>query len=78
MANRHINANHVLMLLIDDSGQSNRAFSGLAVTDNQFPLAPAYRDHPSIAFIPVCNGTDTDCRAITPGAIISKGLYFSG
>src|SRR5438132_1240164 len=45
LPDRNVDANDVLTLLIDDRVDRDGSLSGLAVTDDQFALAAAYRDH---------------------------------
>ena len=41
----HIDANHVLLFLVDDGINGDSGFTGLAVADDKFTLAPADRYH---------------------------------
>ena len=45
LADGNINADHAGVLLVDDGIHRNRGFAGLAVTDNQFALTAADRNH---------------------------------
>ena len=45
LSDRHINAEHVLALLVDDRINSYGGFAGLPVTDDQFALTTSNRDH---------------------------------
>ncbi len=45
MADRDVNAGHVLTLLVDDGVNRNSRFTGLAVTNDQFALATAHGYH---------------------------------
>ena len=45
LADRHIDADHPLALLVDDRIQRDGRLAGLAVADDQFALPPADRDH---------------------------------
>ncbi len=45
LADRDVNAVHAFALLIHDRIDCNRGFSRLTVADDEFPLAPADRDH---------------------------------
>ena len=45
LSNRHVDAGHVLAFLVDDRVNRDGRFTDLTVTDDELPLAPAYRDH---------------------------------
>ena len=45
LADSHVNADKVLALLVDDRIDSDSRLTGLAVTNDQFTLAAADRDH---------------------------------
>src|SRR5262245_44389387 len=45
LSDGHVNADHVLALLVDDRVERDGGFTGLAVADDQFSLAATYRDH---------------------------------
>src|SRR6185312_8716266 len=52
LSDGNVNTDHVAALLIDDGVENNGSFTGLAVTDDQFALTAADRDH-------AVNGLDT-------------------
>ena len=45
LADGHIDADHILSLLVEDRVHRNGGLAGLAVADDQLPLAPADGDH---------------------------------
>jgi hypothetical protein len=45
LSDRHVEAEHVLPLLVDDGVDRHRRLAGLAVADDQLALATADRDH---------------------------------
>ena len=45
LADGHIDADHVLSLLVEDGVQGDGRLAGLPVADNQLPLAPADGEH---------------------------------
>src|SRR2546429_3125169 len=45
LADRHVDAEEVLALLVDDRVEQDGGLAGETVADDQLALAPAYRDH---------------------------------
>ena len=45
LANCDVDADHVLVLLVDDGIDSNSGLAGLAVANDEFALATADRNH---------------------------------
>ena len=80
LADGHINADHVLALLVQDGVQRNHGLTGLTVADDEFALAPADGDH-------AVDGLDAglqrnghalaldDARGVALDGIILAGLH---
>ena len=65
LADGDVDTNHVAALLIDDGVEGDGGFAGLAVTDDQFALAAADRNH-------AVDGLDTGLHGLLHGLTVDN------
>jgi len=73
LADRDVDAEDALALLVDDGVEGDGGLARLAVPDDELALAAPDRIIASIALMPVCMDSLTGMRSTTPGARRSTG-----